>query len=505
MARTNESRKIESGAYWRRRAEILEAARNREAGRLTADIKRQFSLAERAIDERIEQWYSRFAANNQITLTEARQWLVGKDLAEFKWDVAEYIKRGREAGLSQEYIKQLENASARFHISKLEALKLRARDTVETLYGQFGQKTASLLGQIYEDNYYHMAYTLQQGVGVGWDIAALDPRQIESALAKPWTLDRETFSDRIWSRKEGLINELRTQLTQNLILGKGPGDAIKAIASKFGASWRNANRLVMTESAYFATEAQRKAFNDLDVDEFEVVATLDGATCPVCGAYDGQHLPMPQFEAGVTVPPFHPLCRCCVAPWFEDGDGQRFARDPETGKSYYVPADMKYEEWKRRYVDKTEPKRIVALATTNASGGLSAGGGGGTMDMRNYMPLDDTGIVALQQQSDETYGRFTKGSRLTEKDAIDGYTDGGHGSINPYLYGKMDAPEAVLRKYADDTALMDSAIAKFSLDRDIVVYSGTSLRHYADWKVGDVKTIPAYLSTAAREKFAKEL
>jgi hypothetical protein len=50
---------------------------------------------------------------------------------------------------------------------------------------------------------------------------------------------------------------------------------------------------------------------------------------------------------------------------------------------------------------------------------------------------------------------------------------------------------------------MDSAIDKFTLDRDMVVFSGTKAKHLADWAVGDVKEIPAYLSTSLEEKYSK--
>lgn len=58
---------------------------------------------------------------------------------------------------------------------------------------------------------------------------------------------------------------------------------------------------------------------------------------------------MSDFEVGSTAPPFHPWCRCCTAPYFEDmeGLGKRAARDVVTGEGYEVPADMTYPEWKK--------------------------------------------------------------------------------------------------------------------------------------------------------------
>jgi hypothetical protein len=69
---------------------------------------------------------------------------------------------------------------------------------------------------------------------------------------------------------------------------------------------------------------------------------------------DGQVFDMKDYQAGVTAPPFHCWCRSCTAPWFADNDdGTRVARNAE-GKTYEVPANMKYSDWKEHFVDKTK-------------------------------------------------------------------------------------------------------------------------------------------------------
>ena len=350
---------MKNADYWRRRFEILEDAQNKDATKLLGDIERHFNQAQKTLDDQIYSWYGRFADNNEISLVDARKRLNGKELAEFKWDVNEYIKYGQENALNQRWMKELENASARFHVSRLEALKLQTQQTMEKLFGNQLDAVDNHIKRAYLDSYYHTAYELQKGVGVGWDIAGINEKQLERVMSKPWTLDKETFSDRIWTQKEKLINEVHTQLTQNMILGKGPDAAIRAIANKLNTSKANAGRLVMTESAYFAAEAQKDAFRTLDVEEFEIVGTLDSKNCPLCGSFDGEHMPMAQYEAGVTAPPFHPWCRCCTAPYFDDRDGERFARDPESDEGYYVPADMKFEEWKEKFVDGGDKAGII--------------------------------------------------------------------------------------------------------------------------------------------------
>ena len=47
----------------------------------------------------------------------------------------------------------------------------------------------------------------------------------------------------------------------------------------------------------------------------------------------------------------HPNDRCTTVPYYEDdADAMRFARNKD-GKRIEVPASMKYEEFKKKYID----------------------------------------------------------------------------------------------------------------------------------------------------------
>lgn len=339
--------------YWRGRFRELEAAQNRLAENSRQEIVLHYRRAQRELDEQIRVWYQRLADNNEISLAEARRWLSGQELAEFKWDVQEYIKRGTENAIDGRWAKQLENASARFHISRLEALKIRTQQSLEELFAKQQGIVGQTLGGVYRSGYYHTAFELQKGFRVGWDIAAIDQRQLEKVLAKPWAADGRNFSARIWSSRDKLVNELHAELTRNLMLGQDPQRAIDAIARKMSTSKTNAGRLVMTEEAYFSSLAQRDCFRELGVERFEIVATLDSHTSEICQELDGEVRPMSEFEPGVTAPPFHVNCRSTTVPYFDDEfslGGERAARG-EDGKTYYVPADMTYKEWAQAFVE----------------------------------------------------------------------------------------------------------------------------------------------------------
>ena len=345
---------MKNSEYWKLRFEQLEQAQNGQGAAAFAKIERQYKEAQKQIEGQIARWYQRFADNNGITLAQARQYLKGAALKEFQWDVQDYIKYGQDNALMGGWMKELENASAKYHISKLEALKIQTQQSLEVMFSKQMGTVTGAMGDIFESGYYHTAYELQKGFNIGWDIAGLDQSQIEKVLSKPWAVDGKNFSERIWTNKEKLISELHGELTQNIMLGADPQKAIDSLAKKMNTSKQNAGRLIMTEEAYFSSAAQRDCFNDLDVEQYEIVATLDSHTSDICRSLDGKHFPMKDFQAGVTAPPFHVYCRSTTVPYFDEdfGDiGERAARDEETGKTYYIPDDMHYEDWKQTFVD----------------------------------------------------------------------------------------------------------------------------------------------------------
>lgn len=354
---------MNNGEYWQKRFELLEQAVHQQGVQCYADIEKQYRQAQKQLEGQIAAWYQRFASNNGVTLADAKRMLNAKELAELKWDVNQYIQYGQENAINGTWVKQLENASARFHISRLEALKLQTQQSIEVMFGNQLDSIDSTMRNVYKSGYYHTAYEIQKGVGVGWDFSALDDKQISKVINKPWAVDGKNFSERIWGNRQKLVNELNNTLTQNIILGKDPQKAIDEIARKMNTSKTNAGRLVMTEEAFFSSAAQKDCFDELDVEQFEIVATLDSHTSDICRGMDGKHFKMSEWKVGETAPPFHVHCRSTTVPYFDDEFdevGERAARDEKTGKTYFVPGNMTYKEWDKAFVqgDKSDLQEI---------------------------------------------------------------------------------------------------------------------------------------------------
>lgn len=358
--------------YWQDRFIEEEERLNKIAG---DEFRRQQLEYERAIsrlNKDIEVWYNRIAKNNDVSLAEAKKMLNDKELKEFKWTLDEYIKYGEENGIKKDWSIQLENASARVHIERLEAMKLQVRGEIEKLYNGRESGFESYLKNLYKDQYNRTAFQIAKGTGVGTNIYNLNDKLVNTVIKKPWAPDGKNFSDRIWEDKDKLINTLHTEMTQAFIRGDSLEKLADKIAEKMKVSKANASRLVYTESAAYSSRARLKSYQDLGVEKYEIVATLDNRTSDICQDMDGKVFDLKDYEVGVTANPFHVRCRTTTAPYFDDMQGERAARNETTGETEYVPADMKYSEWKEKYIsknsfEKTEKSGIIKEIRKNST------------------------------------------------------------------------------------------------------------------------------------------
>ncbi len=340
---------MNNAEYWARRFKIMEDALKDESYEYVKNLEEQFDVAIAQIDMQMRAWYQRFADNNgNISYAQAQKLLAEGELKEFKWTVRQYIKAGEENAVSGAWLKELENASARVHISRLESLKMQLRHQAELLTQSRIQATTDASTFSYTQSYYRTAFEFQRGIGLGWSLQTINEKTIQKVLSRPWTVDNQTFTARCWTDKVKLVEIVNQEITRMIATGEAPDKAIETISKRFNVSKQNAGRVVMTESAYFSSAAQKDCFNELDVEKYQIVGTLDVSTCETCGELDGKVFDMSDFTVGSTAPPFHPWCRCCTAPYFEDteGIGARYARDAKTGESYKLPKDTTYKQWK---------------------------------------------------------------------------------------------------------------------------------------------------------------
>lgn len=303
----------------------------------------------------------------EVSMSEAKKLLNKKEVKGFRNNLSDF-KSASKGFITPDLEKELDIASRRVRISRLQAMQLSLKSNVAVMLNKEQKKLFAHLSNQYTSSFYKDLYGLQRITGYK-NVNKLSQEFVEEVLNTSWANDGKNFSDRIWARKDKLLNSLDTDLRQGLITGKSPDKIAEEIAHKLDVSKSNAKRLVQTESAAIHSRARKAMYERMGVEKYEIVATLDLRTSDICREMDGKIFKTKDYEEGVTAPHFHVNCRTTTIPCFDDDIQdeiveRRAARDIRTGKSTTVP-DMDYATWYEEYVepdkDKKEFERLLKV------------------------------------------------------------------------------------------------------------------------------------------------
>lgn len=345
-----------NGAYWRKRAIELAEKQKQEDDDLCLRFHREYERILHELDKELSIFYARYAANESVSMADARRLLRDAELEDFQMSLDEF----RDKALAGGFDKELEEVYLRSRISRLQALQTQVELRMMELFGSQRDVLRDHLQERYTDTYYRTVYAVSQQADVASTFARIDPQTVEKILATPWA--GSEFSSRIWADKDKLLRELTQTLSRGLVRGDSLDRMTKEFAKRMSVSESRAAVLIHTESAHMAAEAAEQGYRETGVQSYRFEAALDLKTCAVCGALDQREFPLAEHETGINYPPLHPRCRCTTVPVTEFRIGsKRAARNPATGKTEYVEKGMTYEEWRKKYVENAAENDIMEL------------------------------------------------------------------------------------------------------------------------------------------------
>lgn len=130
---------------------------------------------------------------------------------------------------------------------------------------------------------------------------AINAQQI---VKQAWCADGKNFSDRIWTDKNKLLEDLPKILTDSVALGKSNFQIAAAMAERFATSEYNAFRLVKTETAHFQVKGKIDKYKTMGFTHGRYVGTK---CCDECKRENGKLHTLDELE---KLLPKHPNCTC---------------------------------------------------------------------------------------------------------------------------------------------------------------------------------------------------
>ena len=320
---------------------------------------RVYQEAKTYLDKEINKIFDKFQRDYGLSQVDARQVLKNmkdkKDLNELR-KVLE--ARPNDPNI-QRLLADLDSPAYSFRMKRLERLSDDLDRMRESIYHSEKTGSDAFYSDLMKDSYYKATFDLQQQTGLAYGFSGLPESEIKHLQSFSWVGDGSTYSTDIWKNTGKLTSSIKDELLMSLMTGRDTRETAQAIAERFNVGQNDARRLVRTESAFFHNQMELLSYEKADIERYIFVAVLDKRTSRICQEHDNQVYDRDKATPGVNYPPMHPWCRSTTVAYDEDADYsklKRRARNPETGKVEYVPADMTYKEWYSKYVAKDGEK-----------------------------------------------------------------------------------------------------------------------------------------------------
>ena len=311
------------------------------------------------LDKEINKIFDKFQRDYGLSQVDARQVLKNmkdkKDLNELR-KVLE--ARPNDPNI-QRLLADLDSPAYSFRMKRLERLSDDLDRMRESIYHSEKTGSDAYYSDLMKDSYYKATFDLQQQTGLAYGFSGLPESEIKHLQSFSWLDDGSTYSTKIWKNTGKLTSSIKDELLISLMTGRDIRGTAQAIAERFNVGQNDARRLVRTESAFFHNQMELLSYEEADIEKYIFVAVLDKRTSRICQEHDNKVYDRDKAVPGVNCPPMHPWCRSTTVAYDEDADYsklKRRARNPETGKTELVPADMTYKEWYSKYVAKDGEK-----------------------------------------------------------------------------------------------------------------------------------------------------
>jgi SPP1 gp7 family putative phage head morphogenesis protein len=230
-----------------------------------------------------------------------------------------------------------------------------------------------------------------------WSKVIQRPLTTDGQLLEPWVRD---FSDREVKR---VNNAIRNGWAQ----GKTNQELVRQIVGTKSKRYkdgilqttrRNASSIVRTSVQHVSSAARQETWeaNRDVIAKYQIIATLDKKTSPICRTLDGE-----VFEFGKgPIPPLHPNCRTTTIPVLDpkfDFLAKGRTRSAEGGP---VSAKTTYYDWLKR---ENKATQVQILGPTRAKlfrdGGMTAERFSKLQFDRNFEPLTLDEMRAIEPEA----------------------------------------------------------------------------------------------------------
>lgn len=274
--------------YWEKRQTELMKRLEKGTENTIKSLIQSYEQATKNINKEISRIYKNYSKSDVLDKKVLNQLLNKKETDIYRRNLLTTINNNiKNEDIKQKMLLKYNSSAYSFRISRYEQLQESIDLELKKLADVEQEITKIRYVDTIKEGYYHNIYNVQKATGLGFNFSQIDNKTTNLLLNEKWT-NNENFSQRIWKNSEKLGNYLRTQLTADTMSGKTIQKIASELSSFMNVGLYNATTLVRTEVNHFANEAEMLSYEELDIEKYRFIATLDNVTCKHCAELDNK-------------------------------------------------------------------------------------------------------------------------------------------------------------------------------------------------------------------------
>lgn len=328
--------------YWVKREEENRKQNLKDIKDYDKEVERIYKRMLNEVDTQINAWYSKYAAEEDITMAEAKKRADRLDIEAYAEKAKKYVE---EKDFSPQANAEMKLYNLTMKANRLQLLK--ANIGIELVSG--GDELEKYYQEVLEGKSIAEIERLSGILGK----TIVDNNKLAKSIVGA-SFHNATWSERIWMHQDLLKSDLDKILATSIIQGKNPRVFIPEVRQKFGVTANNAERLLRTEIRRVQTDTQMESYKRNGFDSYTFVSL--GTACGDCLKNNGLHFRINEMGIGLNAPPIHPNCLCATAPYLDTSIFDEWLEHIDEG--------MTFEEYKSAHTT----DRALAVRNGNIYG-----------------------------------------------------------------------------------------------------------------------------------------
>lgn len=294
-----------SESYWikREREHIEKSIKDDKI--IAKKLRQNYDSALNEITKEIDAFYSKYAAKEGISMSDAIKKVKQSDTKAFASKAKKYVE---EKDFSDIANSRLRLYNLTMKVNRLEMLKADIGLELVAMSNDEEKIMRTALEKNVYDEFERQAGILSETV--------LDNQKTIQDIVNA-SFQNATFSERIWSNQDALKSELDKLLSRGMIQGKNPRVLARELRKAFDVSVKQSERLMRTEVARAQTASQERSFKEYGYEEYIYIAEM--SACSICKPLDGKVFKVKDMMPSVNASPMHSNCLCSQAAYFDRG------------------------------------------------------------------------------------------------------------------------------------------------------------------------------------------